>query len=82
VRFGANFAATMTTSSSATDFSPKYTFACYWHLVYSQEVVKHVGSCTVVERGDVYEAAFGSQVCRKPKYVKVGIGSLTILMML
>ena len=72
----------MTTSSAAMDFSPRYTFACYWHLVYSQEVVKHVGSCTVVERGDVYEAAFASQVCRKPKYVKVGIGSLTELMML
>lgn len=61
---------------SASEFTPKYTFACYWHLIYSQEEVKHVGSCTVGERGDAYAAAFASQVCRKPKYVKVSVEAL------
>ena len=63
---------------SVSEFTPKFTFACYWHLMYSQEEVKHVGSCTVGERGDAYEAAFASQVCRKPKYVKVSAGTFVV----
>ena len=63
----------MTTASPAPIFTGLYSFSCYWKLnsSSSNDIVSHIGSCSVGRKGDTFEVAFTSKVCRKPKIVRL-----------